>query len=131
MRKRFNFQTLWTSNIQRYSVNLQNFHGWLVTRSWQQNKIKSNMGNTRLQEQPSYPNPSSYWRHYHGGRSLTFVTAFSGIRSDFCIQILPPCPLSGSLLQPAKVTQPTSPPPKCLAIVQDMINIKCTHNHDE
>jgi hypothetical protein len=100
MRKRFNFQTLWTSNIQRYSVNLQNFHGWLVTRSWQQNKIKNNMGNTA--GATLLPKPLILLKALPWWKITYFCNCLLWHQIRFLYPVLPPCPLSGSLLQPAK-----------------------------
>lgn len=83
--EKLDFQTLWTSSIHKYLVNLQNFNSWL-------DQVLTTKQDQKLHEQDWTPGAAPYSSPPHSIKELPwwkityFVTAFSVIRPDFCIQ---------------------------------------------
>ncbi len=103
--EKLDFQTLQTSSIHKYLVNLQNFNSWL-------DQVLTTKQDQKLHEQDWTPGAAPYSSPPHSIKGTTLVEDHLLCNCLLCHQarflhpVLPPRPLSGSLLQPAQVTRP-------------------------
>jgi hypothetical protein len=81
------------------------------------------MSKIELQEQPPTQAPLILLKELPWWKITYFVTAFSVIRPDFCIQFFH-LALFQVHYYNLQRSPPTTPPSICLAIVEDIINIK-------